>query len=438
MPSPDPGVESGSRSLPARLARTAGIYLENIRDDGGWGLSSGQVSSLVNTAEVLAILESGGIAYEHECVQRALTYLASNFPTHLSDPDRGPRTRYAIFTLLGLTEYRQASTRVDVHACLEFAVRWLKTSNRVAGGWTVDAESRELSIFATTAAMSALARAAPGDPAIEEGADSLLANSLGAATWPAEAGADHHGQPSHALTGLAALALFDAGRARPARAASRWLHDRPVWWSTRTEAAREEVGTPWRHMSFSICARAVLRAGAPVYDVRLRPSLQYLDSLWSQREGLWSDGTPRDHLTVRGAYAAALLYQELRCSILRMDPLSLANTLQPVPNPVRANARFLGMDLNAEEGEIIIESPQGTLYAITLDHDSHRLVKALATSAGRPLSARQLGDLLEVNAHDIQSKVNEINVAVWEQTDNQVQRLVEPSPKGFFIEIKSD
>jgi hypothetical protein len=428
MPSPE--IECAQAALPARLRRTAEIYLDAIRHDGGWGLAPGQVSSLVNTAEVLAVLRSAAVPYSDSGVQKGLAYIVSNLEVHLNERDRGPRTRYAAYALLGLSEYAEARTRPDVLACMHFASNWLHGHNRREGGWAAEEQEDGLSLFATTQAMIALSAAQPDDPAIGQGADCLLKHALSASTWPAEAGGKYR---SPALTGLAAEALFDAGRHAPARAAAKWLHENPEKWATKTEVGRSELGTSWRHMSFSIGARAVLRSEVPFYDHRMRPALLYLDSLWSERHGLWSDGEPNDHLTVRGAYAAALLYKALRASLLHIDPLDLANTLSPPATPKKGSAGLVYIDLLAVDGEIEIESPEGHQYSISLDEMAYATVKVLATTGGRPLTARKLAPLVDLKQGDIQGMVNSINVAVHQETDGKVSRLIQSAKNEYFI-----
>ncbi len=426
MQPPTPQVEAGTRALPRRLRRTAEIYLSQIRPDGGWGLSPGQASSLVNTAEVLTVLEAGGIPYEHEGVQRGLGYLSANLEPHLLDADRGPRTRYVAFVLLGLIEYPQARTRPDVAGCIEFARDWLANNNQTEGGWSSEAGQPALSLFATCMSISALARSGPDHPTIAEGVQCLSEFSLSASTWPLAVGFP---QPSPAVTGLAALALFDAGQPAAAKKASRWLSARSGQWSNRTEDARDELGTPWRHMSFGICARAVLRSGIPLYDPELRPTLLHLDSLWSQREGMWSDGAPEGHLTVRGAYAAALLYQELRQSMLTIDPLSLAEALQPDSAPVAethlAQARVSGPEI------ILIESIHDKSYQVTLEEVLCALVGELLKDG--PVPPRDLSRRLKVRPPDINSMVAEINVKVWSQTEGVIDRFIVKQVGGLHI-----
>jgi hypothetical protein len=421
-------IETGARAFPNRLRRTAEVYCERIRDDGGWGLAPDQPSSLVNTGEVIAILEAGGTEYEDEHVQRGLSYLTSNLERHLKDLKRGPRTRYAVFSLLGLTEYPQARERDDVREAITFVAAWLRDENRVGDGWCSQSGNSTLSLFATCTAISALRRAKASDPTIAEGVRCIIANSLTASTWPPAAERSDH--PSPAVTGLAAMTLFDAGHTRAAKAASRWLVQSTAKWATRTEEAREEQS--WRHMTFSICARAVLRGGIPLYDPRLRPTLRYMSSLWSQREGLWSDGAPDHHLTVRGAYAAALFYQELRRSMLAQDPLSLAEALQP-DGETGTGALAANVEMGEKDGTLIFTTVHGLEHTIELDRELFAIVTALIENG--PMERRALGKLLTISAPDVQSQINLLNVAVWRQTEGEIGIFVHHESKGYVIRL---
>jgi hypothetical protein len=410
--------------MPARMARTARVYLDLARHDSGWGLAPDQVSSLVNTAEVLAILQAGGVPFAHSGVQNALTYLTKHLKPHLDDPDHGPRTRYVTFTILGLTEYAHAYSRADVRDCLSFAYKWLAASNRVAGGWSAQADSDKLSLFATCSAVGALARSSYAGDATSEGVECLLEHSLSGQTWPTEYNPSEKPIISPALTGLAALALFEAGHDKLADRGIKWLLKHPEWWQNRTEDARNEIGTSWRHMSFSICARAVLRAGTPIFDARLRPTLKYVGSLWSQRDGLWSDGAPDGHLTVRGAYAAAQLYQELRRGLGELDALALAERLNPEETD-DIDATSLGeLTLNDGTTTIEITSAFGSRHTVPLDQRLYVIVKTLHLADGTPVSTQTLAKELAIRAPDVAKHISQLVVTVHNHTNGAIGKLI--------------
>src|SRR6185369_9218834 len=73
----------------------------NVNPDMGWGMSPGQASSIVNTAEAIYILtRAKGYAAE---IENGLAYISNRLFKSLEE--QGSRTRYVLFALLALTDH---------------------------------------------------------------------------------------------------------------------------------------------------------------------------------------------------------------------------------------------------------------------------------------------------------------------------------------------
>jgi hypothetical protein len=158
------------------------------------------------------------------------------------------------------------------------------------------------------------------------------------------------------------------------------------------------------------------------HDARIRRTLRHVNTLWSQRDGLWSDGAPSGHLTVRGAYAVALLYQELRRGILALDPLDLANTLDAggasATEPTPA-VELLG------PGVIVVTSNLGSTFHVEVEPAVYAMVDAFIRERGKPVELKHLCKSLDVKLPKLRELIRRLNVEVWHQTSGAVGKLVD-------------
>jgi hypothetical protein len=416
-------IRTGDRALPGRLRLTAQTYLKAQRHDGGWGLAPDQVSSIVNTAEVLSVLRAGGVRYLDACVTKGIDYIVDALPKHLEDPDRGPRTRYATFALLGLSEYVEALSRPDVEELIAFATHFLTENNRADGGWRSQPNDPELSLFATATSVSALARAGVGAALVAEGAACLLAQRLPGrrgegAAWPISIRRTARASP--AQTALSVVALADAGKTRAAVEGSRWLLRCVPRWAAATEDLTDEPGTPWTHMSYSLGLRACLRTGVAPYEQRLRPAIDHLYSLWSAEERLWSEKESGANRTVRGAYAVSEAYHAIAAGINALDPLDLLEAVQPTRAAAPVSAGSIGVD---PARRVFTLEANGRKHEVPCGPAALELLLALLARE-EPLGGAALATALGISANAVSQRVRRLNELVESETGGALTQLV--------------
>jgi hypothetical protein len=365
-------------------------YFEEMEASGGWGVNKGAVPSLVNTAEALKVLRVAGVPYRDPHVQVGISLLCENLEKHLEE--RGPRTRYVAFTLAGLAEYEQALDREDVKEAASWARAWL--AERVfQGGWKDEdrPELQDLSLFATSGVIEALSLHDPADPLLRPASDALLKHRLTRGKWPKTIFERKKASP--AQTGLAVIALIRAGRRHDASYAVAWLLKTVGDWKKLTEHL-DLPGTPWKHMSFSICLRACLEAGHSPFDRRLRGPIDHMYDLWSGQHRQWRDGGPDDGPTVRADYAVALAVEALQRAFLRSDPLEIirrSDEHEVVRPPSSGFAmdlegrRIVALDIHGEPRSIRLTKGEAEFLTVL-----RRLQSARPTGEGVPIEKLRL------------------------------------------------
>jgi hypothetical protein len=303
---------SRSPLFSVRVALAATRYANRRNPDFGWGAFELSESSIVNTAEVLAILRTAGHACTEDVVADAITFLCAAVEEHPKPRDeggRGPFARYSTFGLLGLTEFLAALQRADVRRAIGVCQEWLLAHRLPNGGWAEHVDDDRLSAFQTATAIIGLCRLDPRDSLVDEAVGALLELRRGVA-FPVN---DRERDPSVPHTALATIALYVAGRDNDALAAARWLMRHPARWVHEVDEDNNVPGSPWRHMTFALVLRALVVTGAAQpTDSLLRPTITLLDALWSTSANEWLDGDLRHKTTsVRGSYAAVLAQRAL-------------------------------------------------------------------------------------------------------------------------------
>ncbi|MGK5558072.1 hypothetical protein ACSNOI_41360, partial [Actinomadura kijaniata] len=148
----------GLTEFEQRVAVAARTLLGSQGHDGGWGLTLTSVSSIVNTAEVLAILHAADVA--GTAARRGVEFLCGAVADHCRPRQaggRGENTRFVVFALQGLLENPVFLAHPPVPAAIEWCVGWLE-GHRVEHGWPEVAGIDDTSLHQTALAVSSLAR----------------------------------------------------------------------------------------------------------------------------------------------------------------------------------------------------------------------------------------------------------------------------------------
>ena len=302
--------------------------------DGGWSerLQSGYNSSIVNTVEVLAVMRAGGVSYRDDAVENAVKYLTKAVVEHPSvgGAGRGPYTRYCAWGLSGLTLYRESRHDKRLLKAQEHCVLFLKEHQLRDGGWGESPPDCHPSIISTSAAIAGLARVCPyakfGDDAQSLLRDArkivgTLRHETGGTKpktyWSLDV---REVRDSWAATAMAVISLAGGSPhdRKLAAQGAEWLRDNVRKWQTEVETGGG-IHPSWRHMSFSLALRAVVRAGREPSVGEIKRVVGYLDALWIDDVGLWARGRPDADSSTSGAYAVVAAY-EAYANARRFDP----------------------------------------------------------------------------------------------------------------------
>jgi hypothetical protein len=391
----------------SRLRRTATSYASEANEDGGWGLFAGSDSSLVNTAEVLAILKATGWRPNSPAVDKGLAFICKRLrddPRPRDAGGRGQRSRYVIFGLLGLTEFGSASWRPDIREAISTACDWLLERQTTTGSWPASLDATEGDVVLTTAlAAIALERLRPGDEAIQRALDSLRSTpSVGFRRGRKEPFAPHQA--------LAALALREAGALDDARAIASALAASPeAWCSLRHHEGH--AGTRWQHSTFSLALRAVLDSGAAdVEQLFVSTSVTHLRTLWHERTSRWLDEpSPSEYSatpSVRAAYGVTMAIE----SLVRALGARSLEAYGERPHPRRAHLKLtqagpIELDLGDSIARIDVPWRQRELIEALIDLGATRDAPVDERKVERAMGSTS--DALERNSRRLNQRVRE-------------------------------
>lgn len=434
------------------------------RPVAGWGLRPGALSTISNTAEVLAVLRAGGQGPGDPAVDGGIEFLRYRFQrfklTESEPPAAGeleleetrclPYTRYFVWGLIGLTEFPLRALGDEAREVAEGCYDWLVDNRRADGGWLRYPATDELSLLQTSTAVVALARyerRQGRDPAsslaIVAGVDALRRHREETA-WPLSLldGPRHDSPAQTALCVIAlnelASAYEDVGGNEAERKASdlrkeigesvAWLLDEASSWARAVEVVDEARGTPqarfgatWRHMSWGLGLIAALDAGVSISEPRLRATLDFLESLWVETVSEWRDGSPEADPTVRATYAAVMASEAIGRALEREDPLEIAQALHPVAPDADLVLHFL------DRPSIALEWGGAGRLSIRLTPTRWELLRHLATQDGdgKPIPLEAVIGATRWSEHSARREISRINARVRADTGGRVPQLVQ-------------
>jgi hypothetical protein len=438
-----------------RLTKAVEGYLEKRGEDGGWGEDRfpGAPSSIVNTVEVLAILRAGGVRYEDEAVQDALTYLTKAVVTHpLPDVGtadrteheaRGEHTRYCAWGLSGLTLYKASRHDPRLADAQLHCVEWLRDRMWTdAGPWArAKAEGRQIeragawgeypddpqpSLLSTSAAIAGLSRmcsrhvaGGTAEQLVKAARRAVRArvqrpdDSDSMAFWRARRdGGEGEQSPSATAMAVISLAGGDEHDRSLADDGARWLLSRIDEWQEQIENDSEVPDANWHHMTFSLALRAVLRgAQLPSSESVLLPVVGHLNALWSDEHGEWAHGLSDLRPSPSGSYAVVAAYE----AMANAWPFDAQRQILEATAAARRSDKPARLSLHVGEDALTVQCPDRARVTVKLPARFAPMMTRLARGdadglvGSRSLGLLALANVLELEVDTVKRYTREIN-----------------------------
>jgi hypothetical protein len=266
--------------------QNAAIWLAEIqRSDGGWGLTAGQSSSIVNTMEALYVLKRAGKFFTE--IKKGLEYIRGSVFEHINE--RGPRIRYIAFSLLAICDNKDPSFEEDIKKYIE----WLLESRNPDNGWGIE-RGTSSHLFSTFLALWALKAAGVDYRELEPSFQWILSKAM-VTGWALGPGTSP--QPVATAYALLALSQTDYMRHDVVVAGKQFLLQTSHW------GPEEEVisGTVWKHSTFAFVVPALIQYGENPYSPVIAQAIRYINSKVSPSGG-WSETGIPEGKTVRAQF----------------------------------------------------------------------------------------------------------------------------------------
>lgn len=412
------------------------IELQN--PDGGWALSPYGASSLVNTAEVLAVLAAAQA--RGEAFDNGARYLSGAVWQHFGEQTegnfsvRGPNLRYITFTLEGLSYAPEAVFAPDGQRVINRALEVFAPSmsgNALVANW----KHRQPSYHQSARALTALSKIIHLD--VEDRLDPALRNRAlqlcvrlarflldeqqpdGAWKLTSQSLPD---ELSPAKTAVAATALGyfrlltrDPRVDEARRSAAEWLLEKDVRWRTKREQDDQELGSSWEFLAYAECLRPVVSLGEEA-TVQVRRSWNFLVRLWSEEQQLWAEpsGSGLGNATIRAAFHTVMAFE---------SAIPTSAVLTPPEIPPRG---FGQLTVVRESGGAAYEI-EGTDGGFTLSLDRAPKLQQLLEAILRERSgidSSRLARTLGVSTSSIAVYKSRLNDKAAAQSRGQLRELV--------------
>ena len=284
-------------------------------EDGGWGLNSGQASSIVNTAEALYVLAKAKRLTSIPEIDKTVGFLRNAVHDHPTQ--RGNFVRYFVFGIIGLSTLGVDVDDADIQYCRDN----LYDAQNNGQWWSQDLTRSFPNVFATCQALWALS--------MVERSPSL--NALGAMSWllsiaKPDGGwgfSDDPGAPSNAAcTSYAITSLAGHFRRDPKVIAGRdWLVRNSEKWKRDPLLGEILPGTDWTHCLPAWVPGALISVNEPLSNPVFRNCVAHFESVWDPREGSWKV-RPSHVPTVGSTFWAVVGLDAIRDAL---DPVALVS-----------------------------------------------------------------------------------------------------------------
>lgn len=280
----------------------------------GWGMSPGQASSIVNTAEAVYVLTRAGFGYHRE-INEGLAFIEQRLFTSIKSS--GPRTRYAQFALLTLQEHPTSASHDFVTRCID----WMFGARNADGGWGHGATDGQSKLFPT--ALSIIVLSSFISPDKLSGAFHWIQSKRSESGWRFTDDAP----VSPTATAVATLAL------RKTVPATDPVFQKPrdfLLSTTHWGNERENLpGTLWDHCTYMWIFPALVSLGINPYAPTIAEGVRFVNSLGNKNG--WTE--PAGGESIRGQFWAVYSLDALQKAfdpaihIYRIDSERTQNSL---------------------------------------------------------------------------------------------------------------
>lgn len=436
-----------------RISRATERLICSTNEDDGWGLTIGQASSIVNTAEALSVIKMHGQTLDstaNSVVTRAQHYIARNAPVHIlprKDGGRGENVRYVSFALNGMLQFPELISK-DVFESIVWCINWLKNNKR-DDGWAETVSMSDTSIGQTAIITSALCLAYRSLPPyvlsdqslleklILHGVTSIAKHRRADGWWPARTFATTDGSPTK--TSLAVNALIEAksvngaecyklrfGEAYSKHAREALLDDVIVEsvlclekdyprWIRHMEDDREVPGTDWKDPAYAAATWACANGGLhPDSSEAIRSALVHIRALWNESDMLWCDG-PRSKGTLRSTFHTVRALKAVHSRI------GFSSSMPDI-----AGNQLLVTDIVLNGLTLTCRLPNGKA-TVALGEKICDILRAFILSADTKLTANDIGKRAAVQPRNVAKYVARLNEKVRNGSNGYISTLIDVS-----------
>ncbi|MEW2618940.1 hypothetical protein [Streptomyces sp. NPDC048106] len=418
------------------------------------------MSSIVNTSEVLPVLQAAGIAGQP--VRQALDFLTGAIPEHCRPRHKGGRgehTRFVAFGLAGLLSHPRFFHQEGVAEAVAWCVGWF-ADNRVDHGWPEVLGLDDTSLHQTALTVHGLAQLRDTlhelgpdfalssevdttsmlervEPLIDHGVHGLLYHRRASGAWGWRTYVDTDPSPSKTALCLLALSAVASGTGPkgeptywdmprdtggvhgPAQKkrlseviieAGQWLVRNHHRWETFVEDDKDVQGTAWEHMAYALCTEAVIRAGADPRDPRLSKAWQLMNGLWDPEAAMWNEpGASGKRATVRAAYYTVSAYQE---ALGRLARIGLGEGSAAADTEIAAAVPIVNAELADAHAVLLTTPANGAPVACALSERLFDLAKTVHDGPVEGLSTERIAQALFVAPSSVPKYVQRLNQTV--------------------------
>lgn len=265
----------------------------------GWGMSRGQASSIVNTAEAIYVLTRANRHYSK--IDEGLAFIEARlFP---AIEKSGPRTRYVVFALLAAFDHVEVVDQNFVKRC----VRWLMDARNTDGAWGHDAKDGESRLYPTCFSLLMLTKFGVDVKDLESAFHWLVSKKRTESGWSFEDGKT----ASPAATAMAILAL------RIIKDYNEDIFTKPKEYLLETSHWNNErenlPGTLWDHCTYMWVFPALVSLDVNPYAPTIAQGVRFVNGLVDDHG--WNE--PFGGVTIRSQFWAVYA---LDCLANAFDP----------------------------------------------------------------------------------------------------------------------
>lgn len=453
-----------------RLARVVQRYGEEVGPDGGYGVTRGQPSSLVNTSEVLFVLRCAQRRvqpYDLAAVDDALAFLATHLPAHCqtrtATGGRGEKTRFVVFALLGLAHWPDRLTDLGQRTA-SWGLSWLE-QHLLEDGLPEDAGVRDVSLFENAVTIDLMVRMLPqpylalpdkarAERVLERCVTGSLYHLKPDLTWPRQSYGEGTSPAKTSLLTTAFSNAKDAGlidgpvRVGGATIEPRlvdvseviarsgdWLCSNVARWERYIEHDPDITGTIWVHLAYAQALEALATIGRGL-DSRLTPAWEAVRKSWNQQERSWCEVKDPPVATVRSDYWSVRALEALLLREGASGARELGQRMDSGPPETRAPKHDL---VSRDLDQFSLRSrADRTEIPLRLTRRQADLMRALVLGGAqdKPLQADELAGALHIAANSLGQYIRRLNEAISNHVPDLIL-IVSGRRNGYRLNVRA-